>query len=76
VNLGTGRGYSVRDVIDAVRRITSRKFEVQEAERRRGDPPVLVAAVDRARSLLGWSATSSDLDNIISTAWRWHQSRR
>lgn len=76
LNLGTGHGYSVREVIAAVRRITTRDFHVRETERRPGDPPTLVAAVDRVQQVLGWSATRSDLDHIASTAWAWDQKRR
>jgi UDP-glucose 4-epimerase len=75
VNLGTGHGYSVREVIETVRRVTGRNFQVRETDRRPGDPPELVAAVDRAKQLLGWTATESDLHNIVQTAWNWHQSK-
>jgi UDP-glucose-4-epimerase GalE len=71
INLGTGRGYSVREVIEAVRRVTGREFKVRESERRPGDPPELVAAVDRARELLGWTAIESALDGIVESAWKW-----
>jgi len=73
VNLGTGKGYSVREVIDTVRRVTQKEFRVREGERRVGDPPILVAAVDRAQELLGWHAAESDLENIVRSAWAWHQ---
>jgi UDP-glucose 4-epimerase len=65
INLGTGHGYSVREVIETVRLVTGRDFTVREAPRRPGDPPELVAAVDHARERLGWSATESDLENIV-----------
>jgi UDP-glucose-4-epimerase GalE len=71
MNLGTGHGYSVREVIDTVRRVTGRDFKVRETSRRPGDPPVLYAAVDRAKEVLGWSATESDLENCVRTAWNW-----
>src|SRR5215831_3221478 len=61
-NLGTGHGYSVRQVIEAARRITGREFKVRETNRRAGDPSELVAAVDRAKELLRWTAVESDLD--------------
>jgi UDP-glucose-4-epimerase GalE len=73
INLGTGHGYSVREVIDAVRRVTGQNFKVRETARREGDPPQLIAAADRAKELLGWTATESDLDVIVSSAWKWHQ---
>jgi len=76
INLGTGHGYSVREVIETVRRVTSREFKVRESPRRPGDPPELVAAVDRAREVLGWTATHSDLSNIVQTAWNWVNGRK
>jgi UDP-glucose-4-epimerase GalE len=72
INLGTGRGYSVREVIEAVRRVTKTNFRVHETARRPGDPPELVAAVGLAKKLLGWTAVESDLDHIVATAWAWH----
>jgi len=75
INLGTGIGYSVRQVIDAAKRITGQDFLVREVPRREGDPPVLVAAVDRAKSLLDWKAETSGLEEIIASAWNWHRRR-
>ena len=72
VNLGTGTGHSVREVIAAAERVTGRRVPRREAPRRFGDPPVLVADPSRARELLGWTATLSDLDTILKTAWAWH----
>ena len=71
INLGTGHGYSVREVIEAARRVTGKDFRVRETERRPGDPPELVAAVDRAQKVLGWSTTESGLEHIVATAWKW-----
>jgi UDP-glucose 4-epimerase len=73
VNLGTGTGRSVREVVDAARRATGRAVPTVERPRRPGDPPELVAAVDRAATLLGWCASHSSLEEILSSAWRWHQ---
>jgi UDP-arabinose 4-epimerase len=73
LNLGTGSGHSVREVIDAAERITGRHIPRREAERRPGDPAALVADAGKARRVIGWSAKVSDLDSIIGTAWRWHQ---
>jgi UDP-glucose 4-epimerase len=70
-NLGTGHGYSVREVIDMCHKVTKRTFTVREVERRAGDPPELVAAVQRAKAMLGWTATESDLEHIVATAWNW-----
>jgi UDP-arabinose 4-epimerase len=72
VNLGTGSGHSVREVIEAAERITGRRIARREMPRRAGDPPALVADVSQAKALLGWSARLSDLDSILSTAWAWH----
>lgn len=70
-NLGTGRGSSVREVIDAARRITGRQAPLSEAPRRAGDPPRLVASGSLARRALGWSPRRG-LEEVISSAWRWH----
>jgi UDP-glucose 4-epimerase len=73
VNLGTGTGRSVREVIEAARRVTGRDVPTVERPRRPGDPPELVAAVGRAATLLGWRASHSSLDEILSSAWQWHR---
>jgi len=75
INLGTGTGYSVREVVETARRITGYDFPVVETVRREGDPPVLVAAVGRAQAKLGWKAEMSDLEQIIASAWNWHRRR-
>ena len=72
VNLGTGVGHSVREVISASERVTGRRVPRREAPRRFGDPPVLVADASRAGELLGWKPALSDLDTILKTAWAWH----
>ena len=73
MNLGTGTGRSVREVVEAARRVTGRPVPVAEKPRRPGDPPELVAAVARAKTVLGWHAEHSSLEEILSSAWRWHQ---
>ena len=73
LNLGTGTGRSVREVIEAARRVTGKPVPATDQPRRPGDPPALVAAVNRARDVLGWRATRSSLEEIIQSAWRWHQ---
>jgi UDP-glucose 4-epimerase len=73
INLGTGKGFSVREVIETVKRVTGREFQVREVGRREGDPPELVAAVSRAKERLGWSATHSNLETIVTSAWNWHR---
>jgi UDP-glucose 4-epimerase len=72
INLGSGDGYSVREVIEAARRVTGREIPVREEGRRPGDPPALVAANGRAREQLGWSPRRG-LDEMIADAWAWHQ---
>lgn len=69
INLGTGTGQSVRQVIDAVARISGKAFTVEEAPRRPGDPTILVADARRAHEVLDWRAAHSDLDTIIRDAW-------
>ena len=73
LNLGTGQGHSVREVIATVEQIGGRPVPARQAPRRAGDPPVLVAAGERARRLLGWKPRFSDLPTIVATAWRWHE---
>jgi len=72
-NLGTGSGYSVRSIVDAVERITGRKVPVAMGPRRPGDPAALVAAPGRAQERLGCTMSNSNLDTIIKTAWAWYQ---
>lgn len=71
-NLGTGDGYTVREVIDAARRVTGREIPARDEGRRPGDPPQLVAANDRAREGLGWEPRRS-LEQMIADAWEWHR---
>jgi UDP-arabinose 4-epimerase len=69
-NLGTGRGYSVRDIIAAVERHSGRRVTVEEKRRRAGDPERLVASAERAHQILNWRP-AHDLDSIVATAWAW-----
>lgn len=69
INLGTGTGQSVREIIDAVTRVSGVDFRIQEDIRRAGDPAFLVAQNQRAQDVLGWQALHSDLDTIIRDAW-------
>lgn len=71
-NLGNGTGSSVREVVDACRRISGRPIQVLERPRRPGDPPRLIASAAKARTELGWSPLISALDDIVASAWRWH----
>ncbi|MGA9533465.1 MAG: UDP-glucose 4-epimerase GalE [Anaerolineales bacterium] len=72
-NLGNGAGYSVRQVIEAARRVTEHPIPAVEAARRPGDPPRLVAQSDKIQRELGWQPELPDLDQIIKTAWEWHR---
>jgi UDP-glucose 4-epimerase len=73
LNLGTGHGYSVIEVIEAARKVTGREIRIRVEPPRAGDPPRLVADPARSKSVLGWAPTKSDLHSIIDSAWRWHQ---
>jgi UDP-glucose 4-epimerase len=72
INLGTGEGLTVREVIGAVERVTGRTVPRREVPRRPGDPAVLVADASKAARLLDWRARCSDIDTIVRTAWNWH----
>ncbi len=73
VNLGTGRGFSVLEVIEACREITGCEIPAIVGPRRPGDPPELVADASKAKSVLGWEPSYVDARPIIETAWKWHQ---
>lgn len=70
-NLGIGHGYSVREVIEAARRVTGNDIKAEVTARRAGDPPCLYASPEKARNELGWQAKITDLAQIVETAWRW-----
>jgi UDP-glucose 4-epimerase len=72
-NLGTGRGTSVKEIVEAVERATGRSLPRKIGPRRAGDATRLIAAPGKARDVLGWKATRSDVDNIITSALAWHQ---
>jgi len=72
VNLGTSRGYSVREVIAKAEALTGRRAALRERPRREGDVPVLLASRTKAERLLGWTPRLSDLETILRTAWDWH----
>ena len=72
-NLGTGAGYTVREVIDAARQVTGHPIPVVEAPRRAGDPPSLVACGEKAARVLGWKIKYDSLEKIIRTAWKFHE---
>lgn len=74
-NLGSGQGFSIQEVIEAARKVTNQPIPVTLAERRPGDPPILVGSGEKAKRLLGWQPQYADLQTIIEHAWRWHQKR-
>lgn len=74
-NLGNGKGFSVREVIGAVERVTGAKVSVVEGDRRKGDPARLVASSEKIMRELGWRPAYAGLDVIVKTAWRWHKRR-
>ena len=71
-NLGSGTGYSVKEVIECARRVTGREIPMVVEPRRAGDPAVLVASSERARIELGWAPSRDKLEDIIRSAWEWH----
>jgi UDP-glucose 4-epimerase len=74
-NLGIGKGYSVQEIVDAVRRVVDRPFRVDTGPRRPGDPPSLYADPSKIQKELGWRAQRTDIDEIIRSAWRWFSAR-
>lgn len=72
-NLGNGLGYSVRQVIETVKKVSGRDFKVVNVERRPGDPPVLTSDATKAKKELGWVPKFAELESIVETAWKWHK---
>jgi len=70
-NVGTGSGYSIREVMTAVERVTGKKVPYTVGPRREGDPPELVADSHKLKTVLGWKPEFADLDRIVETAWAW-----
>lgn len=75
-NLGSEQGYSVREVIATCERVSGAKIKTVESPRRAGDPPRLVASAGKAKQELGWKPAYQNLEEIVSTAWRWEKNRR
>ena len=74
-NIGNGQGFTVLEVIEAVRRVTGKTIAVEECARRAGDPAVLVASSEKIKRELGWKPQFAELDAIVASAWEWHQKR-
>jgi UDP-glucose 4-epimerase len=74
-NVGTGKGYSNREVLEMVKKVSGADFKIEETDRRPGDADSLVAATEAIRTELGFAPKYSDLETIIKTAWKWHSSK-
>lgn len=72
-NLGNGNGFSVKEVIETAREITGNEIKAVEAERRQGDPPILIGSSHKAKEVLKWKPKYGDLSQIVETAWNWHK---
>lgn len=75
INLGTGKGYSVKEIVEAARRITSKEIKAEITGRRAGDPAILVADNKKAKELLGWNP-EYNLEGILKSAWKWHKNQK
>ncbi len=73
-NLGNGVGFTVREVIDMAEKVTGESIKVVETDRRAGDPAVLIASSEKAKTILGWNPKHDSLREIIKSAWKWHKS--
>jgi UDP-glucose 4-epimerase len=72
-NLGNGIGFSVREIVDAVREYSKADFKVVNTSRRPGDPAILISSSEKAKELLGWNPKVTDINDIIKTSWEWHK---
>ena len=72
-NLGNGKGFSVKQVIDVARKVTKHEIPEVISPRREGDPAILIASSSKAKKILGWSPEHDSLEEIISSAWKWHK---
>jgi UDP-glucose 4-epimerase len=72
-NLGSSKGYSVKEMIDAARVVTGHPIPVEYGDRRAGDPPSLIASSEKAKQILGWSPSRTAIETIIGSAWAWHK---
>jgi len=73
-NLGSGSGFTVREIIEIARQVTGHPIPVREVARRAGDPAVLIASSEKAQRLLGWKPQHSNVESIVRSAWEWHRS--
>nr|WP_263324600.1 UDP-glucose 4-epimerase GalE [Neobacillus sp. Marseille-Q6967] len=71
-NLGSSKGFSVKEMVDTARKVTGKEIPAQIGPRRAGDPSILIASSDKARQILGWNPTRTSVTKIIEDAWKWH----
>jgi UDP-glucose 4-epimerase len=71
-NLGNGKGFSVKEVIETVKKVSGKNFKAVESNRRPGDPPILTSSAEKAMTELGWKPKWTELEKIIESAWLWH----
>ena len=72
-NLGNGKGFSVKEMIEAAKKATGKDIKVEMGARRAGDPAQLIASSEKARKILGWKPRYTNVEQVIGTAWTWHQ---
>jgi UDP-glucose 4-epimerase len=72
-NLGSGSGFSVREIIEIARKVTGKNIRTVELPRRSGEAAVLIASAARAKQVLGWRPQQSDIETIVRSAWEWHR---
>lgn len=72
-NLGSGKGYSVKEIIEAARSVTGHPIPAEVRGRRPGDPDILIASSEKAEQVLGWTRQYQSVEDIIATAWNFHQ---
>lgn len=75
-NLGSSQGFSVKEIVETARKVTNRDIKEKIGERRSGDPSKLIASADKARKILGWNPTKTNIENIIKDAWLWHSTHK
>ena len=75
-NLGSGKGYSNKQILEAVKKVTGKNFEVKYGPRREGDPPTLLASSEKIKKELGWDPKYKSIEEIVTTAWKWYQKKK
>jgi UDP-glucose 4-epimerase len=75
-NLGSGEGFTVLEMIEAARKVTGHPIPLEMADRRAGDPAILIASSSKAKSILGWKPSRENIETMIQDAWTWEQNKR